>query len=673
MKRKLLLFTALVMFSPLIFGQTFVWEAFNAGQMPPTGWTFDGYASNWSVGNSNNAGGDPPEAVFTYSSANSTSRFISPTLDLTGHTSIKLNFWHMYDDFTGAGPKVGVATRSNGGAWNIVWEINPTSNVPSTQVDLTINNSDVGSSTFQFCFYVTGNFYNLDYWYLDNILVYNPLNLDAGITGITTPLYIGGPSPVTGQIMNFGTSTINSAEINWQLDAGPVFSSSFTGLSLPSLGTYDFTSTDLISTTIGTHTLTAWVNKVNGDVDDDQGNDTLSKDINKVSHVVPNKPLFEEFTSSTCSPCAAFNTTFVPWCQSHDDSITLVKYQMNWPSPGDPYYTAEGGVRRDYYGCNFVPDLYLGGSQIATDVGAVQAGFEQALLKSGLVQIASSHTITGTTINVNTTVLPFANFPDVRIYIIVFEYVTTGNVGSNGETEFHHVMMKMIPDGYGTTASLVDRVPFTITQSVDLSSTNVEEYNDLGVAILVQDYSSKQVFQSAYSVQDGSFNTEARLQLIQMDGATLTGFDPDVFNYDVNLPQGTTVVPDITADPMDPNATVVIVPAATLPGTTTIDVFAENLVNHNLYSVNFILPGIGINENPEQSVSVYPNPTRGLIYILNAYGSKVSVYSADGSTLQTVDHLAGNSLDLTGYTQGVYFIVIEKPDHSVIRKKVVIL
>lgn len=673
MKRRLLLFAAFLAFSPFIFGQTFIWEAFNAGQMPPTGWTLDGYASQWSVGNSNTAGGDPPEAIFTYTNGNGTSRFVSPNIDLTGLTSVKLNFWHMYDDYSGAGPKVGVATRSNNGAWTSVWEQDPTSNIPSTQVDVTISNSDVGSSTFQFCFYVTGNLYNIDYWYLDNILLINPLNLDAGITGITTPTYIGGPTPVTGQVMNFGQTTITGVEINWQLDAGTVYTSDFTGLSLAMLDTYSFTCTDQIVAAIGTHNLTVWVNKVNGVVDDDQGNDTLTKQINKVSHVVANKPTFEEFTSSTCAPCASFNTGFVPWCETHADEITLVKYQMNWPSPGDPYYTAEGGVRRDYYGVGFVPDLYSDGVQIATDMGVVQSAFEQSLAKPGLCEIASAHTISGSTINVSTTVLPFAEFNNVRIHIIVFENVTTGNVGSNGETEFHHVMMKMIPDAYGTTANLSDREPFTITESVDLSGTNVEEFDDLGVAVLIQDYAGKTIFQSAYSIEDGVFNNEADLAMIYMDGTPLPGFDPDIFTYDLTLPAGTTLVPEITAEPMDTTATVIIVPTVTLPGTTTIDVFAEDLTTHTLYEVNFTLQGIGFDENPAQAVSVYPNPAKDQVYILNAAGSKVSVYSAAGALLNTVPALTGNSIDMSGLTRGVYFLVIERPDHSILRKKIVVM
>lgn len=673
MRKKVLLFAVSVLFCPLMFGQTFIWEAFNAGQMPPEGWTFDGYASQWSVGNSTNAGCDAPEAIFTYANATATSRFISPEMNTTGLTSIKVNFWHMYDDYTGSGPKVGVATRSNGGAWTSVWEINPTSNVPATQVDITVNNADVGSSTFQICFYVDGNMYNLDYWYLDNILIFNPLNLDAGMSAITTSTYFGQPAPVTGKIMNFGNTQITSAEIQWQLDGGDIHTSSFTGLAVDMLETYDFTCTDPINTTIGTHNLAVWVNKINDVIDDSQANDTLNKEVVKVSNVTANKPVYEEFTSSTCSPCASFNEDFVPWCQSHDDQITLVKYQMNWPSPGDPYYTAEGGVRRDYYGVGYVPDLYAGGIQLATDMTAVNNNFQQQLDTPGLLEIASAHTILGTTINVNTTVLPFAAFSNARIHIIVFEYITTGNIMSNGETEFHHVMMKMIPDAEGTSVNLSDRVPFTITQSVDLAGTNIEEYTDLGVAILVQDYAGKTIFQSAYSIENGVFNTESRLQMINIEGTPLPGFDPEIMDYDVVLANGTTTVPEVTGIPMDTTATVIVVPAVTLPGTTTIDVFGEDLVNHHLYTVDFSVAGVGLNDHPYQSVSIYPNPVKGTLHILNAQGSNVSLYTSEGSLVKTVEKLSGSSIDMSGLNQGVYILMVERPDHSVVRKKVVVM
>ena len=674
MKKHLLLFSSLLLISLSTIGQTLIWEAFDAAQMPPTGWTLNGYTAQWSTGGSSNAGGVAPEAIFTYIQATGISRFISPSLNTTGLTSLKLNFKHMYDDYTGAGPKVGVATRSNQATtWNTVWEINPTANVGPETIDVTINNSDVGSADFQICFYVNGNMYNVDYWYLDNILLFNPLTLNGGLIALTNPTYFGDPVPVTGTIMNVGTTAITNFEVNWTLDNGPVYSTTFSSLNIPMLGTYDFTTTDQIVTVIGSHNLTVWINKVNGVTDLDQSNDTAMANVNKVSHVIDKKPIYEEFTSSTCAPCAQFNQGFVPWCITNEDNITLVKYQMNWPGTGDPYYTEEGGVRREYYGVGYVPDLYVNGAQVATDMTAVQNAYNQGILEPGLCKVAAKHTLTGTTINVDATVLPFADFSNVRIHIIVFENTTTGNVASNGETEFHHVMMKMIPDANGTTANLTDRVPFNITQSVNLAGTNIEEYDDLGVSILIQGYANKKIYQSGYFVENGVFNTEARLQMINVDGTPIPDFNPDTFDYTVHLPSSATEVPELTGIPIDVNETVIVVPTVDLPGSTTIDVFAENLVNHNLYTVDFVVGGVGTGDNIVQPVNLYPNPTRGLVHILNAYGAQINVYNASGTLVKTVEQFNSNTLDLSNLNQGVYFLSVEKPGKQVIRKKIVIL
>ncbi len=215
MKTKILLFSLLLSLSMFSFGQTFIWESFDAGQMPPSGWSLDGLPAQWTVNNSNNAGGTAPEAQFTYIQQTTTTRFISPMCDLTGMVSVKLSFRHMYDWYSNPAPKVGVATRSNNGAWTAVWEKSPTGNINAEQMDVIISNSDVGQANFQICFYLNGNMYNMDYWYLDNILLFNPLNLDAGIISlVATPTYFADPVEVKGTIMNFGTTTINDAEIN---------------------------------------------------------------------------------------------------------------------------------------------------------------------------------------------------------------------------------------------------------------------------------------------------------------------------------------------------------------------------------------------------------------------------------------------------------------------------
>jgi Secretion system C-terminal sorting domain len=143
--------------------------------------------------------------------------------------------------------------------------------------------------------------------------------------------------------------------------------------------------------------------------------------------------------------------------------------------------------------------------------------------------------------------------------------------------------------------------------------------------------------------------------------------------YNVTLPGGTSTVPDITGVPMDPKETVIVIPGLTLPGTTTIDVFAENLLAHNLYTVNYSVAPVGQNEIKGSDVSTYPNPTSGMIHIYGATHSTISIYSGSGLLYRTINDFTGTSLNLTDLPKGVYILNIQREDNTVIRKKVVLL
>lgn len=657
----------------MLHGQTFIWESFDAGQMPPPGWTIDALAAQWSVANSSAAGGLAPEGKFSYVQQNTTSRLISPEVDLSGFTTVKFSFRYFYDWYSNPAPKVGVATRSNNGSWNMVWESTPTGNVGPKQINLDINNTDVGQSQFQVCVYLAGNMYNLDYFHVDDLLLFNPLNNDAGLISLSlTPTYFSTPVDVEGTVMCFGNTTINNAEMQWQLNNGPVYTSFVGGLNLTLQQSIDFSCTDLLDAPIGQHYLKVWINKINGAPDDFRGNDTLTKTLYKICHVAPIRPLFEEFTSSTCGPCASFNNGFVPWCSTHEEDITLIKYQMNWPGSGDPYYTAEGGVRRTYYGVSAVPDLFCQGGNVATSMGEVQNAYDMAIQEIGMMKIASTHHFDNQTITVNANILPFTDIPGCRVHIVVMEKVTHNNARSNGETDFHHVMMKMVPGAEGTTVDFIDRVPFTVTETVDLTGTNVEEWDDLIVAVFVQHQASKKVYQSTYSVEDGVLATEARLSSLSHDSQPVTGFSPDAFTYEVRLPSGTTSIPVVTAEPMDTNATVIIVPAYELPGSATVDVFAEDLTTHNLYTVNFLIGGVGTGILQTTPVTIYPNPARGILHIQNASGAAIQITSADGISIRSIASFHGTTLDINDLRPGLYLLNIERTDGSVVRKKVVV-
>jgi len=191
--KKLLLFAVIICFGLGSSAQTYLLEDFSDGNMPPTGWSIGAYASQWSVESSNNEGEEAPDAMFTWTNGNATSSLISPEVDLTGLETISLQFNHFLDDYSGSGYTLGVATRSGGGDWNDVWKVNPTGNMGPETITVEIDNDDVGETDFQFCIYINGNFYNFDYWYLDDIWMFVPLNLDAAVSSITTATFLNGP------------------------------------------------------------------------------------------------------------------------------------------------------------------------------------------------------------------------------------------------------------------------------------------------------------------------------------------------------------------------------------------------------------------------------------------------------------------------------------------------
>jgi hypothetical protein len=83
--------------------------------------------------------------------------------------------------------------------------------------------------------------------------------------------------------------------------------------------------------------------------------------------------------------------------------------------------------------------------------------------------------------------------------------------------------------------------------------------------------------------------TDATLSDLQVDMATVTGFSPNTENYPVELPIGTTVIPQITsATTTDSNATVTtITQASALPGDATVLVTAQDGTTTKTYTVSF--------------------------------------------------------------------------------------
>ena len=81
-------------------------------------------------------------------------------------------------------------------------------------------------------------------------------------------------------------------------------------------------------------------------------------------------------------------------------------------------------------------------------------------------------------------------------------------------------------------------------------------------------------------------STESNAAGIKVGGVTLPNFNGYVYSYDVELPYGTTVCPEIEVEKANEGQTVEVEKPASLPGKATVTVYAEDKVNKSTYTIN---------------------------------------------------------------------------------------
>lgn len=522
--KKVLLFTLALVFAMAGMAQNraiFLQESFD-GNTLPSGWTVDGQTSNWSVSATNNAGGSANEMKLDWSPQfNGMTRLVTPALDLTGVNSVIFSFKHALDNYQGTNT-IGIATSSDGGTtWNTAWSQGYATS-SSWAVSQEISTADMGQASVKFCIYFNGSSYNINDWYFDDITIFTLENLDLGLESSTMPSFVGaGDLPLGITVFNYGSTTVTSVEATYQVEGEAPVTETFS-VNIPSLNTETLDFVTIPSFIPGSYVVNFSIDKVNGVDDDVVDNNTYSTEISVAITAVEKIPMIEHFSSSTCGPCVSVNTTMLNFCNTNVGRFTYTKYQMNWPGNGDPYYTAEGGTRRNFYGVSAVPQCFLDGED--QGYAAVQQSvFNEHAGKAAFMDVRGSFSVVGNTISVKADVMPYIDI-NARVFVSVNEKETHNNVGSNGETSFHHIFMKMLTnvngDQYNFNACEVQHMEF----SQDLSGTHVEEMSDLEVSIWVQVYTSHEVLNSrfAYEYTDEHPYPVQNLTMTQSKDYTMT-------------------------------------------------------------------------------------------------------------------------------------------------------
>lgn len=681
MKKTILLAIALL-FSTMMFAQNraiLLNETFDSSSLPEGWTTSETGAENWAISQTNIAGGSANELTLTWwPILTGLSRVITNPIDLSNVNEVVVNFKHYLDnqinEYT-----LGIATSSdNGSTWNIGWS-ETFGTTGSYEVYQLISTPDMGKDNVLFSIFYEGASYTMNGWYFDDLQISTQDNLDLEIVSIDVPEMINyGYNEISFTVQNMGSTTVESIEatfIDFFNDEN-VISQTF-DVNIESLEKQELTFSESIFLSPGTYVMPIEIVSVNGATDSDADNNYMEKNLNVGMGYAQKIPMIEHFSSSTCGPCVNANAMMLEITNANPGKYTYTKYPVNFPGTGDPYYFNEVAGRAGYYQVDAVPMLYLDGIWQEYTI-VTQEALDASYATPSVANVRGAFNVEGNVINITADFMSYIKMENVRAFVTVNEKVTTGNVGSNGETEFRHIFMKALNSPTGNVMDInageYQRLEFTY----DMSSTNVEEMDELEVSLWIQNYETGEIYNSrfAYEYTDHAYPVRNMMAGISSDLSTLsfeweTPEEGTPIGYDIYvdgvlikekhnaLSYSTNTFNDEILDGKTHIAEVVAVYENDMTSVGALNIIINDWVN--------------VNENKvkESYISIYPNPAKDFVKLSAVSGqlSAIKIYNSIGMMVEEMEVNANEvEINISGYNSGIYFFNIETENGNFVQK-----
>lgn len=662
MRKVFVLFLALSI-SAAIFAQDrsiLLRETFDATSFPE-GWsTSETGADNWVISQTSKAGGDLNELKLSNTpQAVGITRVITKPVDLTGLSSVVISFRHYFDKKS-AGGSIGIATSSNNGTtWSQAWT-KTYSEASQYSVVESVSTPDMGKNNVLFCIYYQGSTSNINGWYFDEFEIMVIENIDAKAESIDIPTLVpAGNTDIVFSVQNAGLDEITSFEASYEVKGSKVTETFNANIAQFGVDQFTFETPAYLSP--GDYNLSIEITSVNGEQDQNTVNNVFQKDITVAIGGTQKIPMIEHFSSSTCASCVPLNETMVALEAANAGKYTYTKYAMNWPSPGDPYYTSDGGVRKDYYNVSSVPFIAFNG--ISNGYFAItQEELDASYNSPAFIDIKGAFDTNGDEISVMLDLTSYIDFSNLRLFVTVNEKTTHDNALYNGETDFHHIMMYMLTGTQGLNISMNAGESQRFEYSYDMSKTNMEEIDDLEVAVWVQDINTKDIYNSQYLYEYNEHPYPAQnLTLTENRKNIEVSWDapeagtPSGYNLYINREL---VLENTTA------TSYVIENAVGYQGVEVVALYADGR-----QSVSVIeRVGESLTEN-EIVLGIYPNPVDNNLYLNTTENVKeVSIYNILGVSVYQNNDFSGSSVDVSNLNEGVYIIRITTDNGRVTKR-----
>ena len=672
--KKTLLLTLALLLSVMISAQSrisYINEYFNSEDFP-TGWSFEGdcVAENWEISKTHQAGGEPNEIkLYWKPSFEGVARLVSPAVNLTGTMNMVVSFKAFLDNYTES-HKMGIATTSDDGAtWNLAWEDSFSSNNQGQHSLIKIvSTPDMGKENVKFCIFFEGKSGNINGWYFDDIEIYTIDKLNLGLMSVNMSEIIGtNDNEISFTIRNTGEETVTSFVASYQIDDNEAIVETIE-CDIASLKTESFSFQEKANIAPGAHKLTVSILSVN-DKEDVKDDNVIEMEINIAWGAVQRKPMIEHFSSPTCAPCVLVNQDMALLTDKHHGQYTYTKFPLDFPTTGDPYYTDECRERKKYYDVGAAPTIFFDGDLYGNNA-ITEHDFLAECNKLAYIELKGAFNVNenDSSINITVDVMPFVNLNDKRLFVTVNETTTTGNASYNGETVFHHIMMKMLPNHEGTTLNLTSSELQHFEFSYDMNDTHMEELTDLEVAVWIQDYYDHTIYNSNYLYEYTEHPYPVQnLQLADNDTSLLITWEapekgnPVGYNIYINDSLMAENHNELSYSTKEANGLTVVKVVAVYENDKTSASIIDNIVVE--------LNTESINENT-YSLNIYPNPANDKLYIEALTQTQtVEIFDVYGRRQKSiVNSQRSTVIDLSELKAGIYFVKINTEKGNIVKR-----
>ncbi|MCC6752676.1 MAG: Omp28-related outer membrane protein [Saprospiraceae bacterium] len=245
----------------------------------------------------------------------------------------------------------------------------------------------------------------------------------------------------------------------------------------------------------------------------------------------PRKALVEHFTQASCPPCAYYNPLIKPVLDRNDDKVCRISYQVSWPGfdPMNKDNPGEVQTRVSYYGVTGVPDSYLNAvSSGPPTTTLTDETIRNATLVPAPFSIALENTLLEDyrSMEVRVTVTRTADYtgtPNLRVAVLEKIIEWSSPPGSNGETEFHHVFKKFLPNATGTKLAELTANGKSQSFVFVFPFDKLYDFRNLETVAFIQDDATHQVYQAENAYLNITQRPGLDVALMQLSAAGTLG------------------------------------------------------------------------------------------------------------------------------------------------------